>query len=129
MQKISFSLMVLLFTQLQGQGVPRFTALVCGQEGGSIARGAFLAQQGVGGMRFIANNHWEPIQIDSFLIVVQSDTVIVLKSKVIGQMFDANLRERMKVVRKGDRIIICNIYGHGPENIPIFIRPIEFIIE
>ena len=131
MQKISFTLivLVLLHTQMQGQGIPKYTAIVGGQEGGSIARGAFLAQQGVGGMRFLAGNHWEPIRIDSFSIVVQRDTAIVFKNKVIGQIFDTKLKERMKEIIKGDRIIICNIYGHGPENIPIFIRPIEFIIE
>jgi hypothetical protein len=68
-------------TNLSAQSFPKCAAMVGGKESGAIKRGEFLAQQGVGGMRHFANNHWEPIVIDSFAIIVLRGTSIILHRK------------------------------------------------
>ena len=93
-----------------------------------MQRGTFIAQQGVEGMRFISGNHWESLPIDSFTLMIQRDTVILYKQKVNDQYFNENLKEELKIIQTGDRILIFNIYGYGIDKKTVFIRPIEFII-
>lgn len=126
---IILSLSFFLSWIAHGQAIPKFTAMVRGKEGGKISRGAFLAQEGVGGMRFIGGNHWEGISIDSFSIIVQRDSLVICKSHIIGQFFDYNLKISLSAIQKDDRIVIFRIYSHNYDGTIIFIRPIEFIIE
>jgi hypothetical protein len=112
-----------------GQTSPKYAAMVGGKESGQIKRGEFLAQQGVGGMRFIAGNHWERIPIDSFSIVVLRDTSIILQLKNIGQVFTDNSKNELKKLMASDRVLIYNIHGRDYGNKSVSIRPVELIIE
>jgi hypothetical protein len=112
-----------------GQAFPKYAAMVGPKESGQMIRGEFLAQQGVIGLRFIKGNHWEPIPIDSFSIVVIRDTAIVMQLKNIGQTFTDYSKAQLKKVMVYDRILIYNIHGRDYGDKPVFLRPVELVIE
>lgn len=111
------------------QALPKYAAMVGSKESGYIKRGEFLAQQGIGGMRFIGGNHWERIPIDSFSIVVIRDTAIVIQLSNIGQTFTDYSKAQLKKLMVDDRVLIYNIHGRDYGEKPVFIRPVELIIE
>lgn len=109
--------------------MPKCAAMVGGKESGKIRRGEFLAQQGVGGMRYIAGNHWERIPIDSFSIVIIRDTVVIAQIKNKGQIFTSEAKAQMDKIAVNDRVLIYDIYGRAYGDKTVFVRPIELIIK
>jgi hypothetical protein len=112
-----------------GQSFPKYAANVGGRESGQITKGAFLAQQGVGGTRFIADHHWESIPIDSFSIVVLRDTLTILHRRIKGQLFSDDLKTTLKALTTNDKILIYNIYGRDYGDKVVYMRPLELTIE
>jgi hypothetical protein len=80
-------------------------------------------------MRFIANNHWEHIPIDSFTIILVRNTITILHKKIVGQLFSENLKAELRSVTTNDKIIIYNIFGRDYGDKIVSIRPLEFTIE
>jgi hypothetical protein len=111
------------------QSIPKFGAEVGVKEGGTIAKGEFLAQQGVRGLRHISNSHWESIPIDSFNIVALRDTVMIFCKKINGQLFTDDLRSELKSLKSKDKIIIYDIFGKDYGEKVVSIRPLEFRLE
>ena len=103
--------------------------MVGGKESGQIRRGEFLAQQGVGGMRYIAGNHWENIPIDSFSIVIIRDTVVIAQVKNKGQIFASDTRAQLNKMTANDRVLIYDVFGRDYDGKTVFVRPVELIIE
>ena len=112
-----------------GQAMPKYAAMVGQRESGKIVRGEFLAQQGVGGMRLIRGNHWESIPIDSFSIIIIRDTIVVMQFKNIGQTFSDFSKAQLKQLMVNDRVLIFNIHGRDYGDKPVFLRPLELVIE
>jgi len=129
--KLILSLLIafLIHSQAFGQSMPKYAAMVGGKESGQIRRGEFLAQQGVGGMRYIAGNHWERIPIDSFCIVIMRDTAAIAQIKNKGQIFTFDSKAQLSKLAVNDRVLIYDIYGRDYDGKTVFIRPIELIIE
>jgi hypothetical protein len=109
--------------------MPKYAAMIGGKESGQIKRGELLAQQGVGGMRYIAGNNWERIPVDSFCIVVMRDTVVLAQIKNKGQNFTSDTKAQLSNLAVNDRVLIYYIYGRDYGDKTVFIRPIELIIE
>lgn len=126
---ISFLLLATMHTTSFGQSFPKYAAMVGGKESGPIKRGEFIAQQGVRGIRFFKGNHWEPIIVDSFSLMILRDTTVILQIKNRGQIFTENVKTELKKLMANDRVIIYSIYSRDYGNKLVFIRPVEFIIE
>jgi len=117
------------FQQGLGQSLPGYVAMIGGREGGPINREAFLAQQGIAAMRYISGNHWEPIPVDSFSLVIIRNAAVLTRVHNKGQLFTAGTRAQLRHLTSHDKVLIHSIYGRGLDNITVFIKPLEFIIE
>jgi hypothetical protein len=126
---LSLMLAFLSYRQVFGQSMPKYAAMVGGNASGQIRRDEFLAQQGVGGMRYIAGNHWEHIPIDSFFIIIIRDTAVIAQIKNKGQIFTPNAKAQLSKLLVNDRVLIYNMYGRDYGDKVVSVRPIEFIIE
>lgn len=80
-------------------------------------------------MRYIAGNHWEPMPVDSFCIVIIRDTLAIARIKNKGQFFTSDAKAQMSKLAVKDRVLIYDIYGRDFGGKTVFIRPIELIIE
>jgi|GEM_PF-4407988 len=130
LKKFFFCLLVLFLQfNLFGQSFPKYAATFGGKESGLIKRGEFLAQNGIGGMRWIGGNHWERIPIDSFSIIIIRDSVTLVNKKIKGQVFTEDLRQIPTGLTSNDRVIFYGIYAKNYNNQQVLIRPIELIIE
>jgi hypothetical protein len=124
-----FFVVFLLHNRSLGQSLPKYTATVGGKESGKVKRGEFLVQQGIGGFKYISENHWSPIIIDSFSILVMRDAVVIEQIKNASQAFSANTLARLSKIAVDDRVLIYNICGKDYGNEIIFLRPIELVIK
>jgi hypothetical protein len=108
---------------------PNYVAQVGMDGSGKIARGQFLAQQGVRGLRRLTQSHWESIPIDSFSLLIIRDTSILFQHRNHGNFFDAQLTEALKVLEPNDRVLIFNIYGRDYGDKLVQLPPLEYKIE
>lgn len=102
--------------------------MVGGKKGGQITRNEFLAQQGVGGMRYIAEGHWEPIPIDSFCILIVRDTTVIARIKNKGQIFTSEAKAHFSKLAVNDRILIYDVYGRDYGDKTVAAVSIELVI-
>ena len=108
---------------------PKYVAQVGGKGSGNMIKGEFLVQQGVGGLRKLSATHWEPIQVDSFQILVLRDTSVVLRYSNKGNLFEAKLKILLKKLMVSDRILIYDIYATDVGSIKVYLSPLEYKIE
>jgi hypothetical protein len=124
----SVSLLLTVVLNTYGQSSARYSALIGVREGGSIKKGELLAQQGVRGMRLIADNHWESIPVDSFSIIVLRDSVTILSKRNTGAFFTESLKSDLKNLTTNDKIIIYRISARDYGDKQVSIRPLEFTV-
>ena len=108
---------------------PKYVAQVGGIGSGKMTRGQFLAQEGVGGRRRMTQDHWEPIVIESFSLIIIRDTVILVQYKNHGNFFEANLRKAMTALKPRDLVLIFNIYARDYGDKIVQPPPLQYEIE
>ncbi len=108
---------------------PQYVAQVNGASSGNMSKGTFAAQQGVGAMRKITQFHWEPILVDSFTIIIVSDTIVQLYHKNIGQHFDSTVLVALKKLQANDLVLIFEIYGRDYGDKKVSLSPLQFRIQ
>jgi hypothetical protein len=80
-------------------------------------------------MRRINNNHWEPITVDSFDIIILRDTSQILFFRNKGNKFEETLRTQLKSLMINDRVLIFDIYTKDYPGISVYLNPLEYKIE
>jgi hypothetical protein len=122
---------VFLFSTLvsNGQMNPQYIAFVGGTYSGPVNRGAFLAQQGVGGSMKINDHHWIFITVTGFQLTVLRDSVQLCTYKNTGNLFEPSLRTKLNELRTGDRVLIFDIWAVANSNHTVFLQPLEYILK
>jgi hypothetical protein len=112
-----------------GQMNATYAATVGGEWSGSMKKGHFLAQTGVGAFHRVSFNHWERIKVDSFNVTIVRDTSIILMTKNAGNVFHENLKTLLKGIMTGDKVLIFDIYATDLSKKKVFLAPLEYLIE
>ncbi len=128
------SIFLFLFTiscyQSFGQIInPTHLAYIGGIESGSVRRGFFLAQEGVGAMRKITAEHWEHITVDSFSVIIKRDISVAYQYKNKGNLFEEGLQTIFKDLRVNDIVLIFNINATDLDRKSVYLSPLEYKIE
>jgi hypothetical protein len=130
MPKIFLSIIFLLVTGCAvGQMNPQYIAFVGGSYSGAVNRGAFLAQEGVGGQMKMTEHHWIFVTVKTFQIIAWRDSLQLFTYKNIGNVFEASLKTKLKELQIGDRILIFDIWAAADSEKTVFLQPLEYILK
>ena len=122
--------LLLLCVYVTGQMNAKYAARVGGEWSGSMKKGYFLAQTGVGASQKITFDHWESISVDSFTLTVFRDTSVLFIFKNIGNVFNKDLVILLKTIVPGDRVLIFDIYSRDlSREKKLLLQPLEYLIE
>jgi hypothetical protein len=126
---ILFLLTLGLFELSSAQMNPTYVAYVGANWSGPVHKNAFLAQSGVGASNKMNEQHWEHLSVDSFKLIVMRDSSIILNYRNIGNIFEIKLKEGLKTIQVGDRILIYDIWTKLHKGKEVLLQPLEYIIE
>jgi hypothetical protein len=130
MPKIFLSIIFLLVTGCAvGQMNPQYIAFVGGTYSGIVDRGAFLAQQGVGGRMKVNEHHWASITVTTFQLTAFRDSLQLFTCKNTGNVFEASLKKKLDELHSGDRVFIFDIWALADSEHTVFLQPLEYILK
>lgn len=90
---------------------PSPQANVGGLKGGTVAKSALKAQQGVGASFYIAGNHWENCTVESFSFIILRSGKLVSSTRNDGNLFNEETRAALQQVQSGDKVLVTDIKG------------------
>lgn len=108
---------------------PRAVATVGGLYSGKIIKGAFVAQQGVGGYFKINAQHWEPLEIYSFKLAIFRDSSLIFQGHNIGKLFSERIKAILPTLQTNDEVLLYNIYAVDGSKKEVFLSPLQYIIQ
>lgn len=131
MQKALMTLLIFLTFMFvaRGQYKPKYFASVGGKVSGTVDHRTFIAQQGVNAERYIAGNHWEPITVDSFHVIILRDNSTLFTAQNKGNRFSPYVMKGIADTKPGDRILIFNVWATDLGNKKISLQPLEFLFQ
>lgn len=106
-----------------------FIAKVGNIENRNVQKGEFKLQEGVIAFSKINVSHWEPIVVNSFLLIILRDTSVVFQYKNNGNKFENAIRSAFHNLQGNDSILIFSIRARLANGEIVFLNPLEFNIE
>jgi hypothetical protein len=126
---IILNVILLLSYWASAQYRPKYVAFVGGQKSGEVVTGSFKAQQGVGAEFFVAGNHWESLQVDSFRMTAFRNNELLFTHQNIGNKFDSTLQLRIKNLKVSDKVLVYDIWATTAEQSKVFLQPLEYLLK
>lgn len=106
---------------------PKSYAWICGRLSGYFVKVVFQNQDEINADRICSGLRRET-QIDSFQVLIIRDSCIIFNSKNIGKIFDRNLKNFIKKVELGDKVLFFNIWGTDYDGTKVYLNPLEYIL-
>jgi len=135
--RIAFCLLFILVSTAsyaQKEKTPPFRikehrAWIGGQLSDTISKSDIAVQSGVGAEFRVTEDHWERMTVLNFKLCIYRDSVFLSPLKNHSNIFNSEIKNALKELRSGDKVLVFDIYASGPDGKERLLNPLQYIIK
>ena len=124
-----FFILLLQANGSRAQAGTKYFARLGNLDSVNIPAKVIKAQNGIFVFEVMRVNHWEPLDVDGFTMMIMRSDSVIAKIRNKGGRFEMEVKEAIDLSKKGDIILFFKIVGRKYDRSKIPVFPLEFMVE